>query len=118
MISIPLHPRKLRERGYNQVDDFSDWLENRLDAELGNHLVRREKYTMSQTKLTAEERMENVNDAFGVNAGEALRGKHILLVDDVLTTGATSNALAQILRRAGAAKIDLITLSTPQFGNA
>lgn len=118
VISIPLHPRKLRERGYNQVDDFSDWLENRLDAELGNHFVRREKYTMSQTKLTAEERMENVNDAFGVNAGEALRGKHILLVDDVLTTGATSNALAQILRRAGAAKIDLITLSTPQFGNA
>lgn len=118
VISIPLHPRKLRERGYNQVDDFSDWLVDKLDAESGNHHVRRDKYTRSQTKLTAEERMENVSEAFGVNKREALTGKHILLVDDVLTTGATSNALAHILCRAGAEKIDLITLSTPQFGNA
>ncbi|MBC8376944.1 MAG: ComF family protein [FCB group bacterium] len=118
VISIPLHPRKLRERGYNQVDDMSQWLTGKLNAEPGNHLVKRKKYTSTQTKLNAEERMENVRAAFGVTDEPALQGKHVLLVDDVLTTGATSNALAGILEQFGAAKIDLITLSTPQFGNA
>jgi ComF family protein len=118
VISVPLHPRKFRERGYNQVDDMSNWLAGRLHVELGNHLVKRKKYTSTQTKLNAEERMENVRAAFGVTDESAVRGKHVLLVDDVLTTGATSNALAEILKQSGAAKIDLITLSTPQFGNA
>jgi competence protein ComFC len=118
VISVPLHPRKFRERGYNQVDDMSNWLTGGLHAELGNHLVKRKKYTSTQTKLNAEERMENVRAAFGVTDDSAVQGKHVLLVDDVLTTGATSNALAEILKQSGAAKIDLITLSTPQFGNA
>ena len=118
VISVPLHPRKFRERGYNQVDDMSNWLAGRLHVELGNHLVKRKKYSSTQTKLNAEERMENVRAAFGVTDESAVRGKHVLLVDDVLTTGATSNALAEILKQSGAAKIDLITLSTPQFGNA
>lgn len=117
VISIPLHPRKLRERGYNQVDVMSQWLTQKLNAELGNHLVKRTKYTLSQTKLSAEERMNNVRAAFGVTDDSALIGKHILLVDDVLTTGATSNALAGILVESGAGKIDLVTLSTPRFGN-
>ena len=118
VISVPLHPRKFRERGYNQVDDMSNWLAGRLHVELGNHLVKGKKYTSNQTKLNAEEGMENVRAAFGVTDESAVRGKHVLLVDDVLTTGATSNALAEILKQSGAAKIDLITLSTPQFGNA
>ncbi len=118
VVSVPLHPRKLRERGYNQVDDMSRWFAGKLNAELGNYLVKRHKYTSTQTQLNAEERMENVREAFGVNDSSVLQGKHVLLVDDVLTTGATSNALAEILVQNGAAKIDLVTLSTPQFGNA
>ena len=118
VISIPLHPRKLRERGYNQVDDMSRWLAHKLNAKQGNHLVKRTKYTSTQTKLNAQERMENVLQAFGVTDESGLKDKHVLLVDDVLTTGATANALAKILDQSGALKIDLITLSTPQFGNA
>lgn len=118
VISIPLHPRKLRERGYNQVDDFTCWLADKLELAAGNHLVRRTKYTVSQTKLSACQRMENVSAAFALTAKADVEGQHILLVDDVLTTGATSNALARVLRAAGASRIDLITLSTPQFGNA
>ncbi len=118
VISIPLHPRKFRERGYNQVDDMSRWLAERLNTKLGNHLVKRTKYTSTQTKLNAEERVENVRAAFGVTDESALIDKHVLLVDDVLTTGATSNTLAGVLKESGARKIDLVTLSTPQFGNA
>jgi len=118
VISIPLHPRKLRERGYNQVDDMSLWLTQKLNAELGNHLVKRIKYTRSQTQLSAQERVENVQEAFDVTDILALKDKHILLVDDVLTTGATSNALARVLHRSGASRIDLVTLSTPHHGNA
>ena len=118
VISIPLHSRKFRERGYNQVDDMSRWFAERLNAKLGNHLVKRTKYTSTQTKLSAEERVENVRAAFDVTNGSALKDKHVLLVDDVLTTGATSNTLAGVLKGIGAKKIDLVTLSTPQFGNA
>ncbi len=117
VISIPLHPRKLRERGYNQVDDMSKWIADRVGATLGNHLVKRSKYTNSQTKLNAAERYENVRDAFAVVDKSKVLGKHILLVDDVLTTGATANALACVLQESGAGRIDLITLSTPQYGN-
>ena len=118
VVSIPLHPRKLRERGYNQVDDMSLWLAESLKTTLGSHLVKRTKYTSTQTKLSASERVENVRAAFGVTDGSAVNDKHILLVDDVLTTGATSNTLASVLKEFGARKIDLITLSTPQFGSA
>lgn len=118
IVSIPLHPRKLRERGYNQVDDMSDWLSPRLGCNLGNHLVKRTKYTSSQTKLNVDERAENVSDAFDTVDDSAVLGKHFLLVDDVLTTGATANSLAKILLKTGAKRVDLITLATPQFGNA
>ncbi|NQV29862.1 MAG: ComF family protein [Candidatus Marinimicrobia bacterium] len=117
IISIPLHPRKLRERGYNQVDDMSKWIAKGMGAALGSHLVSRSKYTQSQTKLSASERYENVCDAFTVKDKSKVHGRRILLVDDVLTTGATANALAGVLHENGALRIDLITLSTPQYRN-
>lgn len=113
IVSIPLHPRKQRERGYNQVDGVSAWLGEKLHAKLGGHLVKRIKYTVSQTKLNAAERQDNVSNAFDITDDQALKGKRILLVDDVLTTGATANALAQVLTHAGAIQVDLLTLSTP-----
>ncbi len=118
VISVPLHPRKLRERGYNQVDDMSAWLADKLQIEIGNHLVQRIKYTQTQTKLDAEQRQRNVAAAFAVKDLEEIAGKQILLVDDVLTTGATSNALAGVLSAAGALQIDLMTLSTPPHESA
>ncbi|MCF6239184.1 MAG: ComF family protein, partial [Candidatus Marinimicrobia bacterium] len=109
--------RKLRERGYNQVDDMSSWLAAQLGARSGNELVVRTKYTQTQTQLNAEERFENVAQAFSVKQESMITGKYVLLVDDVLTTGATANALATVLKTAGAARVDLVTLSTPQHGN-
>lgn len=113
IIPIPLHPRKQRERGYNQVDGVSLWLGDRLGAKVGDHLVLRRKYTRSQTKLNAEERQANVARAFAVKLDSEINGKKLLLVDDVLTTGATANALAKVLVAAGAQRVDLLTLSTP-----
>jgi len=117
IVSIPLHSRKLRERGYNQVDDMTDWFVDLLDAKNGNYLVKRKKYTQSQTKLTAAERQANVAQAFGVKKTNDIIGKSFLLIDDVLTTGATANTLAQVLHAAKASQIDLVTLSTPKHGN-
>jgi len=114
VISIPLHPRKYRERGYNQVDDLSRWLADHLGAAVGNRWVARSKYTRTQTQLNAAERQTNVAGAFLVNDLTAVKGKHILLVDDVLTTGATANSLAQALRAAAVTTVDLLTLSTPK----
>ncbi|MCF7824770.1 MAG: ComF family protein [Candidatus Marinimicrobia bacterium] len=114
IVSIPLHPRKMRERGYNQVDGMNAWLCEQLGTAQGNHLVRRLKYTESQTKLNAEERQLNVAMAFGVVNESEISGRQFLLVDDVLTTGATANELAEVLINSGAQQVDLITLSTPQ----
>ena len=116
IVSIPLHPRKRRERGYNQVDGVSEWLAENLHTQLGNQLVVCHKYTQSQTQLNAEERQENVSEAFGVKHETEIVGKRLLLVDDVLTTGATANALANILIATGASRVDLLTLSTPSKG--
>ena len=116
IISIPLHPRKLRERGYNQVDGMSGWLSGELGARMGNQLVMRTKYTQTQTKLNAEERQQNVASAFAVKHGSEITGQRVLLVDDVLTTGATANSLARVLKQAGAVQVDLVTLSTPKHG--
>lgn len=118
VISIPLHPRKLRERGYNQVDDMSRWLARQLETSFGDNVVKRTRYTKSQTKLSAQERQENVQGAFKLQDEDAVRDAHILLVDDVLTTGATANAVAGVLKGAGARKIILMTLSTPLHGSA
>lgn len=118
VISIPLHPRKLRERGYNQVDDMSHWLAHRLETSFGTDIVQRTRYTKSQTKLSAHQRQKNVDNAFKVKDEDAVRGASVLLVDDVLTTGATANSVARILKNVGAHKIVLMTLSTPLHGSA
>lgn len=113
VISIPLHPRKQRERGYNQVEGMSRWLAEKLNSQFGDHLVKRIKYTKSQTKLNAQERQENVSKAFAIISADEIRSRRVLLVDDVLTTGATANTLAESLINIGAIGVDLITLSAP-----
>lgn len=114
VLPVPLHPRKERERGYNQVADICGWLALRLGAHVNTWLVDRVKYTKTQTKLSAEERQKNMLEAFHVKATEEVKDSSILIVDDVITTGATANTLAQALRLAGAKKIDLISLSSPK----
>lgn len=118
ILPIPLHPRKQRERGYNQVEGLATWVAHKTSAKVGSRLARRIRYTQSQTKLNAEERQTNLAGAFQLAPDTSIMGSRILIVDDVLTTGATGNALAQVLHEGGAEVIDLLTLSTPRLTEA
>lgn len=111
LVPVPLHPSRLRERGYNQ----SDLLAEAICAELGivcmkNALIRT-KRTRAQTALNPQRRQRNVEKAFAVVHPTGLVGKKVALVDDVFTTGATVEACAQALRDGGAADVTVLTVA-------
>lgn len=109
ILPIPLHPRRQRRRGYNQ----SQLLAQRLGKELGidcePFLLRRTRHTAPQVGLGPEARRENVRGAFLADAG--LAGRHVLLVDDVLTTGETMKAAAEALLTVGVASVSSYCLA-------
>lgn len=95
---VPLHPKKERKRGYNQSEVIANGAAALLNAKVDKtHLVRTVN-TSTQTKKSREERRKNVEGIFAVNRPEELVGKHILIVDDVITTGATVEACAEALK--------------------
>lgn len=108
---IPLHTRKARERGYNQVTKLALWLGSELGIISDTKLLKRNRYTSSQTRLNAVERFANVEGVFEVTRD--VTAKQILLVDDVLTTGSTANSCALALKNSGAGRVKLLTLATP-----
>jgi ComF family protein len=121
VVAVPLFPSKERERGYNQAVLLSDAAlfelkksrpEWRLQAAHG--VIRRVKDTRSQFELTPKGRRRNLQGAFVVADGSALKGREVLLVDDIYTTGATARACARVLRRAGASKVWVATVSRAQ----
>ncbi|OHA47682.1 MAG: hypothetical protein A2806_03645 [Candidatus Terrybacteria bacterium RIFCSPHIGHO2_01_FULL_48_17] len=101
---IPLHPKRLRERGFNQSLCLAEEIASRLETDYTEVLTRR-KETKQQAKMSREQRYENLRNAFAINDRQAILGKSILLVDDVITTGATIREAAQTLRREGAKEI-------------
>lgn len=107
LIPVPLHNLKRRERGYNQSDYICKGISDITNIPFNNSILRRKKYTQSQTLLNVEERRHNVGDAFEVNSkslGE-IRGRSFIIVDDVITTGSTINACASVLREHGAERV-------------
>jgi len=103
LIPVPLHSIKKRERGYNQSEYICRGIREVTGIPVRTDLLEREKYTVSQTQLTFEERQKNVGDAFRINARrrDEIAGRSFILVDDVITTGSTINACAKELRNAG-----------------
>jgi len=97
IIPVPLHPARQRERGYNQSEMIAIGLSETMDREYRIDLLLRHVYTETQTKKTLEERRKNVSSAFKIENKEFIKGKHILLVDDVVTTGSTLVACANKL---------------------
>ena len=89
IIPVPLHPKKKKKRGYNQSDCIAEGLSQSLQIPYYSDLLIRTVNTQTQTKKHKDERWENVKGVFDVQNPEQLQGKHVLLVDDVITTGAT-----------------------------
>ncbi len=105
MIPVPLYKKKLRQRGFNQSALFVKSISTILEIEAGYYFLRRTRYTETQTGLNLKERRKNVKGAFEVPEGNDLRGKSVILVDDVATTGNTMNECARILKKAGCKKV-------------
>ena len=116
LIPVPLHSVKERERGYNQAALICRGIGEVTHLPVSPRLLKRVRYTGSQTKLSAEERRLNVEGAFAVRRGAevVVRDRSILLVDDVLTTGATVSACVSALRKAGAARVFIAAAALAQ----
>lgn len=111
ILPIPLHPSKQRRRGYNQSEEFAIGLAERLGVCCVSDALQRRTKTETQTKKSKLRRWENVKEVFQVVNSESIRGKRILLVDDVITTGATIEACAQILFDAGCASLSVASIA-------
>ena len=105
VIPVPLYPARRRERGFNQSELLAGYLANHFSLPLLRNCLKRSKNTPSQTGLSGRERLANVSGAFRVAKTSMVRGKSLLLVDDVLTTGATLNACRRQLLDAGAGEV-------------
>ena len=103
IVPLPLAPTRERERGYNQAERLATALATHWQLPVWRDVVIRTRNTQSQVRLTPSERAGNVSQAFAVpdNARERLDGSHVVLVDDVLTTGASLNAAAEALAEGG-----------------
>jgi ComF family protein len=105
---VPLHPRRLKARGFNQA-----WLLAQAfpEAPLAREALVRRRHTVPQVGLNPKERLDNVRGAFAVPDPALVKGKKILLVDDLYTTGATVKECARVLRRAGARRVEVLTVA-------
>jgi ComF family protein len=112
LIPVPLHSRRLRERGYNQSMALAKTLSQRCNIPLARDYCQRIRATASQRGLSAEERASNLRDAFTLSVRhKAGSVQHVAIVDDVVTTMATVNAIARLLRDTGSRRIDVICLA-------
>jgi ComF family protein len=115
LIPVPMATRRLRKRGFNQAAMLSRWLSARLHIPCDERLLSRTQDTDAQQDLSAEARRKNLRHAFSLMPDAAVKGRHFALVDDVLTTGATAQALARVLVDAGASRVDVYCLArTPK----
>lgn len=110
LVPVPLHPTRLRERGFNQADALAEILSKRTRLPILRCIERR-RYTNTQTRFDRVERMQNLREAFALRKNSDVRGKQLLLLDDVLTTGSTLHECALVLRAAGAESVRAITVA-------
>ena len=115
IVPVPLHPRKQHKRGYNQAEVFARGLSEAMDIPHAGRVLVRTVYATSQTNKGRLERFQNVSKAFALKKKAPIQGKHILLVDDVLTTGATLEACAQQLLQVPKVRVSMATIAIAQM---
>jgi ComF family protein len=111
IVPVPLHPLKMRQREFNQAERLARCLGRSLNLPMNIHVIQRVQFTETQTRLSRTQRAANVNDAFAPRTDAKLHGERVILVDDVMTTGATTSACARALRRAGASDVCVWTVA-------
>jgi ComF family protein len=117
IVPMPLHPLRLRERGFNQCAEIARHLAPRVKVPVAPHLLLRRRHTLAQSGLSAAQRRVNVLGAFAVHARQPLP-QHVALLDDVMTTGSTLAAAAQALKAAGVQRVDAWILARAIRGDA
>jgi ComF family protein len=111
IVPVPLHPRRERERGFNQALLLARRVGRAWDRPVRSDVLRRTAATPPQTELGVEARRANVRGAFALRRPELVAGRHVMVVDDVFTTGATVGECARCLRQAGAATVGVLTVA-------
>ena len=109
IIPVPLHNKRLRKRGYNQSTEISRVIAKKTGITIEQNVALRHKSTLTQTGLKASERRKNIKGAFKV-VGK-LNYKHVLIVDDVITTGSTVNELATVLKKHGVERVGVLSIA-------
>ena len=115
IIPVPLHKKRLMQRGYNQSDQFAAGLSKSLNVPVANRLLVRTRESSTQTRKGRYDRWKNVEDLFLLLQPELLAGAHLLLVDDVVTTGATLEACIAALRRAPDVRVSVATIAAARL---
>jgi ComF family protein len=114
IIPMPLHKLREAKRGYNQSGKFAEGLSASMQIPYGDNLVERVKNTVTQTRKTKIERWQNVADAFVVRTKAAIENKRVLLVDDIITTGASLEACGQQLLNSGCKELSIVCIAEAQ----
>jgi len=110
ILPVPLHPQKLKIRGFNQSELLARGLSQSLDVKVSNDLLYKSKATSSQTRKSHYERWLNVNGVFSLSIAESLQAAHVLLVDDLVTTGSTVEACCNTLLKVPGLKVSVLTI--------
>lgn len=110
LVPVPLHSRRRRERGFNQAQVLAEEIRREVGRPI-ELLLRRIRYTTTQTNFDRRQRVENLRGAFDLTPGAQVRDRNLVLVDDVFTTGSTADECAMVLCQAGAASVRVLTIA-------
>lgn len=111
IIPVPIHKKRFKERGYNQSELLSKYIAKKLNIKHESKLLIKKHNNLAQSTLNAENRKKNVIDVYEVRKENRIKGKKILLIDDIYTTGATVNECAKILKQNGAKEVVVLTIA-------
>lgn len=117
ILPVPIHPIKKTERGYNQSYYIAKGVSKVTNIKIVNNVLIRKIYTKSQSLHNKKQRLENIKDIFDIKNGHIIKGKNIIILDDIITTGSTVKEIAKICKNNGAAKILAASIALTVIGN-